>query len=308
MDGLNVRNLSKTYDKKKYALNNVSLGFPDRGVLAVIGRNGAGKTTLVRILATELMPTRGSATINGIDVIKNPAQARESMAIVPQEARTTPWMTPKQQVLSYLLYRGFSYADASKRASKALEEVGLKRYENTLSMKLSGGTKRKVLVATVLASEANVIFLDEPTTGLDPISRVELWNLLVRLKERYMIVLTTHYLEEAERLADRIVMIEDGKVVAYGSMDDLRKKAGQEYSVRITDAKMPRLPKSLKAAKFSGGYQILTSQKKAFELSNKLMKEKIRFSTNPVSLEDLFYYFAKKSINEDAEEQGESGW
>ena len=307
MHGVEISNLSKTYDGKRYALKGVSLRFPEKGILAIIGRNGAGKTTLIRILSTELMPTSGRALINGIDVVRNTAVARDMMAIVPQEARPAPWMTPRQEVYAYLLYRGFGFSDASKRAEEALKSLNLHHIGKKPTRMLSGGTKRKVLVATVLASDAKVIFLDEPTTGLDPISRRELWGLLEKLKKDYLIVLTTHYLEEAEHLADRIAIMEEGRLLVSGTMEELRRRAGQEYSVRISEQKKPPLPKGVKAVRLEGGYQVLTDQKRAFELSNKLMKKKMRFSTNPVSLEDLFYYFAKRSINEDTE-AGEDPW
>jgi ABC-2 type transport system ATP-binding protein len=148
------------------------------GIFALIGRNGAGKTTLVRILATELEPTSGSASINGMNILKQADKLREKIAIVPQEARAIRWMTPKQTVMSYLLWRGYSYKNARTLADESLEKMGLKNYANVLNTNLSGGTKRKVLIATVTASEAEIIFLDEPTTGLDPISRRELWEIL----------------------------------------------------------------------------------------------------------------------------------
>ena len=107
MEGIVCKGLSKSYDRKTYALNSVSLDFPDKGIIAMIGRNGAGKTTLIRILATELMPSKGSVSINGIDVVKEPAKMRDMIAIVPQEARAIPWLTPHQTILCYLLYRGF---------------------------------------------------------------------------------------------------------------------------------------------------------------------------------------------------------
>jgi ABC-2 type transport system ATP-binding protein len=307
MEGLEIRKISKTYDGKKYVLKDVSLDFMQKGILAIIGRNGAGKTTLIRILATELTPTKGSAYVDGIDVVNDPTHARELMAIVPQEARTIPWMNPKQQILSYLLYRGFSYKEASSRALSSIKKLNLGQYADKLSRTLSGGTKRKVMVATVLASEARIIFLDEPTTGLDPISRRELWTLLVKLKKDYLIVLTTHYLEEAEYLADKIAIIDNGRLIISGSIDELRKKAGHEYSIRIDDSKELKMPKGVNISKIEKGYQILTSQKQAFAISEKLMAQKIKFSTNPVSLEDLFYYFAKRSIN-DEEEKEEGEW
>lgn len=307
MEGIVCKGLSKTYDGKNYALKNVSLDFPDKGIIAVIGRNGAGKTTLIRILATELMPSKGAASINGVDVVKDPNKIRDMIAIVPQEARAIPWLTSHQTILCYLLYRGFGYGEAKKRVKESLKRLGLSQYENKLNRLLSGGTKRKVLVATVLASEAKVIFLDEPTTGLDPISRMDLWNLLNVLKKEYLIFLTTHYLEEAERLADKIGIMEEGKLLAMGSMDELRKKVGQQYSIRVLQEAKPKAFEGMKTIKFDGGHQIMTSEKKAFETSNRLIHEKVRFSTNPVSLEDIFYYIAKRSLQEE-ESGGDEEW
>ncbi len=308
MRGVVCKGISKTYDRKTYALRNMSFSFPDRGIVAMIGRNGAGKTTLMRIMATELMPSKGSATINGIDVVKEPGRVRELIAIVPQEARVMPWLTPRQTVLSYLLYRGFGYHEALTRARRSLGKLGIGKFENVLGHKLSGGTKRKVLVATVLASEAKIIFLDEPTTGLDPISRAEVWRLLQRLKSNYLIFLTTHYLEEAELLADSIGIIDRGKLLAMGSIDELRKKAGQQYSIRVTQEVKPRSLRGYKTTKFEGGHQLMTSEKKAFELSDKLIREKARFTINPVSLEDIFYRFAKKSIESEETSGGGDEW
>jgi ABC-2 type transport system ATP-binding protein len=148
-------------------------------------------------LATELEPTKGTAAINGMDILKNTDKLREKIAIVPQEARTIRWMTPKQTVFSYLLWRGYTYKEANRLAAESLSNLGLDQYANMLNARLSGGTKRKVLIATVTASEAEIIFLDEPTTGLDPISRHELWEMLRELSKTRFIFLTTHYLEEA---------------------------------------------------------------------------------------------------------------
>jgi ABC-type glutathione transport system ATPase component len=144
--------LTKIYGKSKSkALDSVSFSIPTEGVFVLIGRNGSGKTTLVRILATELTPTSGKAFINGIDVVKEPRRLRERIAVVPQEARAVPWMTPMQTVLSYLLWRGFSYAEAKQRASDSLGRLGLSGYANSLNRTLSGGLRRKVLVAMILS-------------------------------------------------------------------------------------------------------------------------------------------------------------
>jgi ABC-2 type transport system ATP-binding protein len=300
--------LFRSYEGKVHALSNVSFSFPDRGILAIIGRNGAGKTTLVRILATELMPSKGTASIYGIDVIKEPKRLREMIAIVPQEARAIPWLTPWQTIFCYLLYRGFSHSEASKHVRDSLRMLNLELYTNTVNRKLSGGIKRKVLVATVLASEAKVLFLDEPTTGLDPISRNDLWRVLNELKKEYLIVLTTHYLEEAERLADVVGIIEQGRLMAFGTVDELRKMTGHQYSIRImTDKKPVKVPRGALVNKFEGNYQIMTSEKEAFRMSEQLIRSGIKFSTNPITLEDIFYYTVKKSLDSDVN-YGDSEW
>ena len=193
------KGLTKIYSgSKRRALDSLTFSIPARGIFVLIGRNGSGKTTLVRTLATELEPTMGEAFIDGIDVLRNPKALRERIAIVPQEARTIPWMTPMQTVLAYLLWRGFEYGEAKQKAMESFQRLGIGGQAKMLNRQLSGGNRRKVLVATVLASEAEVIFLDEPTTGLDPISRRELWEILKEIGKERFIFLTTHYMEEAE--------------------------------------------------------------------------------------------------------------
>jgi ABC-2 type transport system ATP-binding protein len=284
--------LTKVYSSRKVkALDSVSFSIPSTGIFVLIGRNGSGKTTLVRILATELEPTSGNATINGMDVVKDAQKLREMIAIVPQEARTIPWMTPMQTVLSYLLWRGFSYGEAKRRAAESLEKLKLGEYSNTLNRMLSGGIKRKVLVATVLSSEADIIFLDEPTTGLDPISRREFWDLLKETGKRRFTFLTTHYLEEAEELADSIGILNGGRLVNIGTLEELRRRVRYNYSMRLF-SKPPdlRVENGEVFTQMDGQTRILTGEDDAFRISRELSKEGIRFTINPVSLDDIFFY------------------
>ena len=308
MAKLSFRGITKSYTRGRNALDNVSFSFDGNGIVALIGRNGAGKTTLIRILATELTPDSVTAHMDGIDIINEPDKVRGSMAIVPQEARTIGWLTPLQNITTYLLYRGFPYREAKERALSAMKEVGISEYKDTVTRKLSGGTKRKALVAMILASDSKLIFLDEPTTGLDPLSREELWSVLNRLKKDHLIVLTTHYLEEAERLADNICLIENGRLLAHGTMEALRKKIRHQYSIRLPDnGKMPKVRGRIVKGN-DGSMQILTEEKEAFRISRELIKKGIRFSTNPVSLEDIFYYIVKKPIDKEGEEDGGDEW
>jgi ABC-2 type transport system ATP-binding protein len=309
LEQLICKHLTKKYGKGAKALDNVSFFIPSSGIFALIGRNGAGKTTLIRILSTELMPTSGHASINGIDVVSNSKGIRESIAILPQESRAIPWLTPRQTVFSYLLYRGFSFKEANKLASKALSRLHLGRYADTLNRMLSGGTKRKVLVATIIASGSKILFIDEPTTGLDPLSRSDLWKILKELKKDHFIFLTTHYLEEAERLADQIGILEKGKLLGTGSLQELRRMVGYEYSIRLSDNSEKVYVKEGKRIEgLDGSMQILTNGHEADRIASRLIKNHTKFSINPTSLEDIFYYIVRKPIyagNEEGEDEEE---
>ncbi len=290
--------LTKIYgNSKTKALDSVSFSLPSSGIFVLIGRNGSGKTTLVRILATELEPTSGSATINGIDVVKEARQLRERIAIVPQEARPIPWMTPMQTVLSYLLWRGFSYGEAKRRASQTFERLGLSESSNALNRSLSGGMRRKVMVATVLSSEAETIFLDEPTTGLDPISRREFWETLREIGKERFAFLTTHYLEEAEELADHIGILDRGSLVRIGTLEELRKSVNYNYSMRLLSKPAPPLPPLEKGEVVTGtdgNVRILTVEEEAFRVSRELARGGFKFTINPISLDDIFFYLASR--------------
>jgi len=291
-------NLTKIYGKSNVkALDSVNFSLLSRGIFVLIGRNGSGKTTLVRILATELEPTSGIATINGVDVVRQPRRLRERIAIVPQEARPIPWMTPSQTVLSYLLWRGFNYGEAKRRGLSALEKVGLSDRRNVLNRVLSGGMRRKVMIAMVLASEAEVIFLDEPTTGLDPISRREFWTTLREIGKERFTFLTTHYLEEAEELADHIGILDRGKLVRIGTLEELRRSVNFNYSLRLLSksAPIPKVDRGELVSGTDGNLRILTTEEEAFRISRELTANGFKFTINPISLDDIFFYFASRT-------------
>ena len=287
---LQCKELTKVYEDHRLALDNVTFSVETKGIFGLIGRNGAGKTTLIRILATELEPTAGTASINGFDTLTQENQLREKIAIVPQEARAIRWMTPKQTVFSYLLWRGYTYNNAKKLADESLAKLGLQQYANVLNSKLSGGTKRKVLIATVTASEADIIFLDEPTTGLDPISRRELWEILRELGKDRFIFLTTHYLEEAEQLADRIGILKDGKLISVGTLADLRKSSRYQYSIKLAPkTPVPTIKDGEVTTSESGITQIMINEDEAFGLARLLSEQGTKFSITPITLDDIFF-------------------
>jgi ABC-2 type transport system ATP-binding protein len=300
MGTLECKGLTKVYEDHRKALENVTFSVETSGIFALIGRNGAGKTTLIRILATELNTTSGTASINGFDVLKQEGKLREKIAIVPQEARVIRWMTAKQTILSYLLWRGYTYREAARLADESLKKLDLQEYANVLTSKLSGGTKRKVLIAMVMASEAEIIFLDEPTTGLDPISRRELWEILRTLGKERFIFLTTHYLEEAEQLADEIAILKDGKLVSIGTLSDLRKTAKYQYSVKLPPkVQVPQVKDAEVTTDKTGVTQIMTNEGEAFALAKAFADQSVKFSISPVTLDDIFFYLVGQNARDE---------
>jgi ABC-2 type transport system ATP-binding protein len=214
---------------------------------------------------------------------------RERIAVVPQEGRTISWMTPAQTISSYLLWRGLSYGEAKSKAEEAVARVGLEKQANVLNRRLSGGMKRKVLVAMVVAADADFVFLDEPSTGLDPISRQELWRLLEDLGRRRFIFLTTHYLEEAEQVADRIGILDKGRLLALGSMAELRGRMNHQYSLRLPQGiDLPPMEGEVTVGK-DGRVQIMTTEDEALLISKLLIERRVHFSVNPITLDDIFY-------------------
>jgi ABC-2 type transport system ATP-binding protein len=285
----------KKFSNGKVALSSVSFSTPTSGIFTLIGRNGAGKTTLTRILATLLEPNSGKASINGLDVMRDAKKLREMIAVVPQEGRTVSWMTPRQTISSYLMWRGTGYAESMKVADAAIQRVGIDAYGKRMNSTLSGGIKRKVLVAMALASDAQIIFLDEPTTGLDPISRKQLWNVLTDLGKERFVFLTTHYLEEAEAVSDRLGILNDGRLLSIGTMQELRSRLKYRYTLRIpkTGVGLPAFEGETLARR-DGETQVMTTEEDAAKLSKQLVDQKVAFSMNPVDLDDIFYYIVSE--------------
>lgn len=281
--------LTKIYDGRYKALECVDLEIKLNGIFSIIGKNGAGKTTLIRILSTQLLPTSGTAIINGNDIVKEAGKVREEIAAVPQEARAVPWLTPIQTVTSYLMWRGYTYSQAKQMGLDALRAMGLESLENQKNRKLSGGQKRKLMVATVIASEASIIFLDEPTTGLDYISRKELWEILRKLKKDRLIILTTHYLEEAEVLGDLIAILDKGRIMDSGTIVELRSKVKYPYVLKVFSPVIDIDIKYGKVNKISEDeYFIYGSEADIYGLVPELINRRYRFTVEEVSLSNIF--------------------
>jgi ABC-2 type transport system ATP-binding protein len=218
-----AESITKRYRNGTLALSDLSLTV-DRGeILCLVGPNGAGKTTTVRILATQLLPTSGRVTVFGEDAIREPAKVRSRLASVPQEGEPDLELTAWEHVYYYLRVRGLGHRTALARATEALTQLGLWEKRRQLCRLLSGGLRRRVLIAMAFAAQAELLFLDEPTTGLDPAIRRETWDLLSALRRSTTIVLTSHSMEEVEALADRVLVILDGRLRVEGRPAELRR-------------------------------------------------------------------------------------
>ncbi len=202
MLAIEAKQVSKIYKGTIYAaLSTVSLNVEPGQIFTLLGRNGAGKTTFVRICATQLMPTAGSISVLGYDVVKEPGKVRNIISIVPQEGRPLRALTPWDHVYNWLQIRGENKNKSKEETEKILRKLELYEARNRPAMNLSGGMKQKVLVAMAMATNAELLFLDEPTIGLDPLSRRQVWSAIKDWKkEGKSILLTTHYMDEAEML------------------------------------------------------------------------------------------------------------
>ena len=217
---ISIDHLTKKYNEKT-AVDNVSFSIQKGELFGLLGVNGAGKTTLIKMLCCLTAPTNGCASILGYDIKENQKQVKEMIAVSPQETAIAPNLTVRENLELMAGIHGYSKIEVKEKTANMIAAFSLQPYENQKSKTLSGGWQRKLSIALALISEPKILFLDEPTLGLDIIGRRELWGLIERLKEKTTIVLTTHYLEEAEALCDRICVMKDGKVKAIGTVKEL---------------------------------------------------------------------------------------
>ncbi len=228
---IDVRNISKSYGDV-VALGNVDLQVRSGSVMGLLGPNGAGKTTLVRILTTLLRPSSGSATVLGYDVVRHARHLRSVIGLAGQSAAVDDLLTGRENIqMAGRLYH-MPRKQVQKRAQELLEQFDLVDAADRSVKGYSGGMRRRLDLAASLVANPPMIFLDEPTTGLDPRSRLDLWEVIRNLvSEGTTVLLTTQYLEEADQLADEITVIDIGKVIAQGTAADLKHQAGSEFIV-----------------------------------------------------------------------------
>lgn len=218
---IQTKNLTKKFGKL-VAVNEVNLTINDNECFALLGLNGAGKTTLLNMLSTQILPSEGTASINGFDLVLDKEKIRKIINISPQENAVAKNLTVKENL--NLVATLYDIPDKQNVVANILQEFGLTEKENSQSKKLSGGQSRRLSIALAMITKPKILFLDEPTLGLDVKARKILWDTIEKLKNKMTIILTTHYLEEVEFLADRIAIMSKGKIKVCGNLQEIKDK------------------------------------------------------------------------------------
>ena len=295
-----IKNLNKIYndENQNFAVENVSLEIPTGSIFGLLGPNGAGKSTLINIISGVVIKTSGNVSIWGYDIDKERKQSKLAIGVVPQELNIDAFFTPKEMLN---LHSGmFNVPKSSWISHDLLELMDLTDKASTYSRKLSGGMRRRLLVAKAMVHSPPIIILDEPTAGVDVELRQKLWENFIKLnKQGVTIILTTHYLEEAEYLCDHIAIINKGKIIANEKKETLLTKFNQKIiKIKIHEAKISK--KDMLSLQKIGSVKLLESEiqinyklneismKNIIEILYKTELDIIDLSTKEVSLEDVF--------------------
>jgi ABC-2 type transport system ATP-binding protein len=240
--------LHKRYPPAVQALNGVSLSVQSGTIFGVLGPNGAGKSTLTRVLCTLTRPDSGSATVAGIDVIKHPLQVRRSIGVVGQKHGSDPNATGRENLILQGEFYGITGRELKHRVAAALERFELAEAAGRQVRTYSGGMARRLDIAMGLLNRPRVLFLDEPTTGLDPEARAQMWTYIASLaaEEQMTIWITTHYMDEADSLTGYLAIVDSGRIVASGTSDELKRQvSGDALHVELAERPGPEAPETL---------------------------------------------------------------
>lgn len=224
MDAIRIENLTKKY-KDVVAVDNLSISVRKGELFSLLGINGAGKTTTIKMLSCLTQPTSGDAFLNGKSICKDSAEVKSLIAVSPQETAVARGLSVQENLELMCGVHGFTKEKRTAKIKELTELLGLESVINKKAAKLSGGWQRRLSIAMALISEPQILFLDEPTLGLDVIARSDLWELIRSLKGQVTIILTTHYMEEAEALSDRIAIMKDGKLLICDTADKIKEVA-----------------------------------------------------------------------------------
>lgn len=292
-----AKGLGKRYKNGVWGAVDISFTVREGSTAVLLGPNGAGKTTTIGMLTTILKPTRGQGFVAGYDVVKEVREVRKRIALCPQDVRIDPNWTPWEAVIGYLWARGIPRSEARVYARKWLEELELWSVRDRAAYSLSGGQRKRIAVAMVLASEADIVFLDEPTAGLDVEGRYRVWRALREaVRDGRTILLTTHDMNEAETVSDKLVLVHKGRVVCEGRADEIKKKLPYTHKVVI---KKPCVKQGIDVGMDSNRFLELgdtliiytNSYREALSVASEVPAESITIQT--ISLEDVYLHIVE---------------
>jgi ABC-2 type transport system ATP-binding protein len=303
---IQTHQLSRSFGEH-VAVDRVELTVREGELISLLGPNGAGKTTVIRMLCCLLRPTSGTASIMGHDICTDPLAVKQIIGVSPQETAVAPNLNARENMLLMARLHGIDRKRAHRSVEELLEVTGLTDRSTDRAKSYSGGMQRRLSVAMALVSEPEVLFLDEPTIGLDPQARRSMWEYIAGLKGNTTIVLTTHYLEEADALADRIAVIDGGTLVALGTPDELKERVRGTpmmtiEAVDLSDEAFAALRRRHPSARrVDGGATIETDNPSVYEIDDCLRPFGVEIrstTTKQVSLDDVFVELTGKNLKE----------
>lgn len=288
-----IEGLRKVYEGKQrvVAVDGITLNVRPGELYGLLGPNGAGKTTTISIATTRALPTAGRVRIAGVDVVKSPALARRSIGVVPQYNTLDRACTVYENIHFHCLYFGFSRADATARTRRLLEQFHLTERADAYPAQLSGGLAQRVQIARAIAHHPKVLFLDEPSAGLDPQSRIAMWAAVRNLRqEGITVVLTTHYMEEADELCERVAIIDHGKILVEDTPAALKSSVGAQRVYELDLRSQQGVPRLVDALERKPGIASVETTSKGVRVlaegTEGLLSEVVH-AANPYGLRDL---------------------
>jgi ABC-2 type transport system ATP-binding protein len=310
---IDVKGVSKRFGALQ-AVDNVSFTVQTGEIFGLLGPNGAGKSTLIRMLTTLVPPTSGTAIVAGHDIIRDPNAVRFNIGVIPQNMTSDPELTCAENIGIHARLFGITGEQRRRRTEELLAAVGLSDRANAMAATLSGGMRRRLEIARGMVHNPQILFLDEPTTGLDPVSRISVWEMITHLRaqEGRTLFLTTHYMDEADRLCDRLAIVDKGKVVAMDTPVSLKSTVPGASRIEIQFE--PDLPhgvadlESLPAvnsvrALGSGTYRVSSdrgpaSAQELIQLAHHLKLELKALSVQSTTLDDVFLHYTGHGLTE----------
>jgi ABC-2 type transport system ATP-binding protein len=309
-----VENIVKRYGDFE-AVKGVNFQVAEGEIFGLLGPNGAGKSTLIRMMTTLIPVTSGKAIVGGYDVTKNSDEVRRMIGVIPQALTSDPDLTVEENLSIYAKLYSVPRVQREKNITEVLEAVDLMKWRGAQTKTLSGGMRRRLEIARGLVHNPRIFFLDEPTTGLDPVSRIAVWEMLNNLKKtrNLTMLLTTHYMEEADRLCDRIAIVDHGNLVALGTPVELKQSVPGSNVVEVQfnredpewKARLEALPNVTEVQSQSAGvYRVLTSNgsqttTQLVEMAASLGEQLTSLSVQNTSLDDVFVHYTGRQLRDE---------